>query len=224
MEIKREGNLAACQLASLCQFVQAEEAQVPVKGQVTGDLTGHAYAPGISLIPTASTFNCMCELNCCVCVYVRVQHFFAPVFCFLNYFKIIGRKWEHLASLIWERLTNKNTYIVTSFGGLRKTCHSTALMTGNHKGSAARRHRTENKPGSWRRTVPSACTSFLSPASWEPGCQTCQTAAMFANPSEETRWLPGQVSTAASTLHYAAYSHHIALGEQADATVSKITP
>lgn len=50
MEIDREGNLAACQLGSLCQFVQTEEAQVAVAGQVTGDLTDHTYATGISLI------------------------------------------------------------------------------------------------------------------------------------------------------------------------------
>ncbi len=49
-EINREGNLAACQLGSLCQFVQTEEARVAVEGQVTGDLTDHTYATGISLI------------------------------------------------------------------------------------------------------------------------------------------------------------------------------
>lgn len=59
MEINREGNLAACQLGSLCQFVQAEEARVAVEGQVTGDLTDHTYATGISLIRPASTCNCM---------------------------------------------------------------------------------------------------------------------------------------------------------------------
>lgn len=51
MEINREGNLAACHLGSLCQFVQTEEAQVAVEGQVTGDLTDHTYASGIGLIP-----------------------------------------------------------------------------------------------------------------------------------------------------------------------------
>lgn len=51
MEINREGNLAACQLGSLCQFVQTEEARVAVEGQVTGDLAGHTYETGISLIP-----------------------------------------------------------------------------------------------------------------------------------------------------------------------------
>lgn len=39
----------------------------------------------------------------------------------------------------------------------------------------------------------------------------------------ETRWLPGHISAAACTLHYAAYSPHIALGYHADATVSKLT-
>lgn len=51
MEINRGGNLAACQLCSLCQFVQTEGAQVAVEGQVTGDLTDHTYAAGIILIP-----------------------------------------------------------------------------------------------------------------------------------------------------------------------------
>lgn len=54
MKGNREGNLASCQLASLCQFVQTEEAQVAVEGQVTGDLTDHTYTTGISLIPPAS--------------------------------------------------------------------------------------------------------------------------------------------------------------------------
>lgn len=31
------------QLASLCQFVQTEEARVALAGQVTGDLADHAY-------------------------------------------------------------------------------------------------------------------------------------------------------------------------------------
>lgn len=51
MEINTEGNLAACQLGSVRQFVQTEEAQVAAEDQVTGDLTGHTYATGISPTP-----------------------------------------------------------------------------------------------------------------------------------------------------------------------------
>lgn len=51
VEINREGNLAARQLGSLCQFVQTEEARVAVQGQVTGHLADHTYASDSSLIP-----------------------------------------------------------------------------------------------------------------------------------------------------------------------------
>lgn len=50
MEINREGNLAACRLSSLCQFVQTEETQVALQGQVTRALTDHTYATLIPLL------------------------------------------------------------------------------------------------------------------------------------------------------------------------------
>lgn len=73
MEIGREGNLAACQLGSLCQFVQTEEAQVAVEGQVTGDLTDHTYAAGISLIPPASLANTRGHFSGCLKVKINLR-------------------------------------------------------------------------------------------------------------------------------------------------------
>lgn len=66
MKINREGNLAACQPGSLCQFVQTEEAQVAVEGQVTRDPTDHTYATGISLIPPPASHAHSCKHTECI--------------------------------------------------------------------------------------------------------------------------------------------------------------